>query len=806
MRLTRFVLSRALLVAACWQAVACDLAAQPMIMQNAPRPAADFTRDDGGVQYFNFAIDEDKLAGAPDRSALNQPLDAAARLFVKDGHFYRVGPDHRPNTSDDSRVRLYGVNLTFAANFPSAADAERLALRLRKAGINAVRLHHLDSSPDTQNDPPRSVLTPGPYPSFNPVALARLRNLINALSHQGIYVDLNLHVGYRFRPLEDRLPPLDGKAEATALGAPVHVYTARMVALQEDYARQLIRTLGLKDNPALAMVEINNESSLLDAWQHQQWKQAVPLAYAPELKLQWQQWLVKRYGSTAKACASWKLCDDDANANPEIPLLSPLDGSQIHHWKEQVQGKLRSLSDHLFGPDYPGDLIGGGKALRVRDFLLFLADTDRAYFKQMRQVVQSETDTLVPVTGTQMSSGGVLNYDSQADMDYVDEHYYVDHPDFPGADWDDNDWRIHNSAISAGELKGLQALALLRDVRRPFVVSEYNQPFPNQQDSEILPFMATLAAQQDWDGLFLFDYLDGNTWAATPGEFTLSGDWSKYAAIGQSAMLFRQALVAPLPAQLRIPLAAQTRQAIAMRGFGAYETHLAVRLGVTPELSTQARLGIDLSGQSTLPIQKNPAKTDAKGTLRSPNGEFEFQPQQRVILLRTPQVRGVFGFLMNRRVGDDQLAVELLGKNRGFSSIVLTALDQRPLSQSRQILISAASMVTGTQPGSKPLRPKNLVHYKNQSDWWTLEPNAGTDNKPSGSRTALGPVWMERNQARISLRTQARHLTVYPLDGRGQRLPALDGAHVVLRNGVVTIEIQTDLAHTSPWYEVVADE
>src|SRR5450830_1668734 len=120
-----------------------------------------------------------------------------------------------PNTADDTRVRLYGINLSFATNFPSDADALRLAQRLRKLGINAVRLHHMDSSPGTQDNPPRSLLTPAPYPSFNQVAVSRLRNFINALKQQGIYVDLNLHVGYRFRPAVDQLPPLDGKAEAT---------------------------------------------------------------------------------------------------------------------------------------------------------------------------------------------------------------------------------------------------------------------------------------------------------------------------------------------------------------------------------------------------------------------------------------------------------------------------------------------------------------------------------------------------------------------------------------------------------------
>src|SRR5690606_9968833 len=121
--------------------------------------------------HYQFDVDEDALHGPLDLSWLNRPLGAESRLFVKNGHFYRIGPDLIPFTNDDTRERLFGVNLSFAANFPNQEQALRVAKRLRKLGFNAVRLHHLDSAPSTQTDPPSSVLTPGPYPSFNEEAL-----------------------------------------------------------------------------------------------------------------------------------------------------------------------------------------------------------------------------------------------------------------------------------------------------------------------------------------------------------------------------------------------------------------------------------------------------------------------------------------------------------------------------------------------------------------------------------------------------------------------------------------------------------
>src|SRR5436305_4169919 len=91
---------------------------------------------------YHISIDQDRVSGAADFSFLNHPLAAADRVFVKNGHFYTVGPDLKPNTPDDQRVRFFGVNLAFGANFPEEETARKIARRLRRLGVNLVRLHH----------------------------------------------------------------------------------------------------------------------------------------------------------------------------------------------------------------------------------------------------------------------------------------------------------------------------------------------------------------------------------------------------------------------------------------------------------------------------------------------------------------------------------------------------------------------------------------------------------------------------------------------------------------------------------------
>lgn len=249
--------------------------------------------------FYRFAVDQDNLTGAPDFSFLNAPLTEADKVAVTDGRFVTVA---------GRRVRFFGVNLAFGANFPEAKDAERIAKRLRRLGVNLVRLHHMDTQPDANSANAGSLLTTGPYPTLNIVAVERLRGFLDALKVEGIYVNLNLKVGYEFRPGTDGVPA----AAIPTQSKPLHIFEPRMVALQQEYAAKVIEALQLRDDPVLAMVEINNESSLLYSYQTNQLQSPVGGPYRTELQRQWNSYLNARYGATEKLREAWGLSEPDS--------------------------------------------------------------------------------------------------------------------------------------------------------------------------------------------------------------------------------------------------------------------------------------------------------------------------------------------------------------------------------------------------------------------------------------------------------------------------------------------------------------
>jgi hypothetical protein len=64
---------------------------------------------------------------------------------------------------------------------------------------------------------------------------------------------------------------------------------------------------------------------------------------------------------------------------------------------------------------------------------------------------------------------------------------------------------------------------------------------------------------------------------------------------------------------------------------------------------------------------------------------------------------------------------------------------------------------------------------------------------------------MERIESFVTLRTRAARLTVYALDGAGQRLAPLAGQDLVRVEGGFRIHLQADGQAFSPWYEIVGE-
>lgn len=307
---------------------------------------------EGFAPMFPFSITK----GAPD-NITNVRTWSTPKPAGADG-FLRIEGDHF--VSDKGPVRFVGTNLCFTASFPNShEDAERLAQTLARFGINAVRLHHMDSYVIWGGHNAKNHL------DISPEALEKLDYLIYQLELNGVYVNINLHVSRQF---DERDGMVNGE------GVPnydkgLDNFQPQMIEYQKKYAKDLLTHVNpytkkaYVDDPGIAMIEINNENSVLCSWSGGHLDN-LPEPYASDFRKLWNEWLSKKYKSTAELKAAWE-CRTIPFGENMIPdggfTMEQFSKCGSHHWEVQ--------RDEVC--DVPADVVDdsameSGKALKIQ--------------------------------------------------------------------------------------------------------------------------------------------------------------------------------------------------------------------------------------------------------------------------------------------------------------------------------------------------------------------------------------------------------------------------------------------------------
>lgn len=216
--------------------------------------------------------------------------------------FIRAENDSLVN-GEGKQFRILGVNTAFSGNFPTHDQAEKISARMAKYGINAVRIHHLDTLRS-----PSGIWLDGTEDKqhFDQELLDRLDYFIAQLKKNGIYTNLNLKVGRKTVqgdqvPFADELPSYDK--------GPDHFYP-RLIELQKNYARDLLTHVNpytgsnYLNEPAIVTIEINNESGLVWQWANRS-LDTLPNEYLDALQKDWNTFLHKKYDSTDELKTAW---------------------------------------------------------------------------------------------------------------------------------------------------------------------------------------------------------------------------------------------------------------------------------------------------------------------------------------------------------------------------------------------------------------------------------------------------------------------------------------------------------------------
>jgi hypothetical protein len=185
---------------------------------------------------------------------------------------------------------------------------------------------------------------------------------------------------------------------------------------------------------------------------------------------------------------------------------------------------------------------------RILDRMTFLAQTEKAYFEDMWSHIRG-LGCRALVTGTIVF--GPLGLYAQSNMDFLDSHAYWQHPRFPGKPWDPGNWTVEQRPMTDHPSEAtLFRLAAERRTGKPFTLSEYNHPAPLDAQAECVPMIASFAAAQDWDGVWLYTYSHStDNWGREHlySYFDIDTNPAKWGFMRAGAAIFVEKGIAPLP-------------------------------------------------------------------------------------------------------------------------------------------------------------------------------------------------------------------------------------------------------------------
>ena len=693
---------------------------------------------------------EDGSPGPTDLSyLLEKPAGAKGFITIKDGHLADGAGD---------RWRIWGTNLTGRMPMPSLKLAPVLARHLAKYGINCVRLHFMDVRwPNgllmrSRNWTPRQ---PGDLPqrsqdettrALDPEAMARLDYFVACLKEQGIYIDLNLNVA---RPFTEA----DGVAQAEWLGyaKAVTYFDPTLIELQKEYAAQLLghhnpfTGTRYADEPAVALVELLNENSILESWLSDRlrgentqptgtWSD-IPPVYGAALDQRYNAWLAAQFSSRPALAQAWQ---DDLreNEDPQAGTVRRLNAKEI---PSASHARFASESE-------------------------FYAGIERDYFADMAAYLRTEIGVKQPILGSSdhnMGKNNSLHLENLARLDLTDGHFYWQHPEFPGGGWSNTDWYIINSPmVNAPDSSVIARVSRSKVKGLPYIVSETNAPFPNDTAAGFISILGAYARFQDWDGIFPYDYN-----RISVDDELVDGRIFSFFATGSDPIKMAETVAAGL-AFLRGDV--QTARQVIDRHITREQMIEAQRVPLTdspywvPDLPGRLSLvhAVQIAEFNAAENLPRAADLNLPATaIVSDTGELRWEDGR--VTIDTPHWQAMIG-----RPGTMCTANLSLDLAAPYATVQAISLDGKPLSQAGQILLITAARVANT----------GLT--------WTDDSRTSFGAAIGEAPTRIEPVLGILTFTNLAYATQVRALS---LDGSG--LPNVDPLPLVLQANTWVLDL-----------------
>lgn len=336
----------------------------------------------------------------------------------------------------------------------------------------------------------------------------------------------------------------------------------------------------------------------------------------------------------------------------------------------------------------------------VADFREALVDIERETVDRIARHIREKIGIKGLLCDTQASYGGCWGLRRElAVSDYVDMHAYWQHPRFPGKPWDPNNWTIPNTSMVADPQGGtFGRLALYRGAGKPYAVSEYNHPAPNDQAAELFPTLGAFAAVQDWDAVYQFSYLNsGNAGnGKINGYFELAHHSAQLVFAPIAAIMFRAGGVGPLSETLSVgfPLEGMRDQ---LETDWINADKWVIGAAAAPGAVLSRRVSSRIIDRGEGPVLEPAPPAPPEGRLID-TAQLTWNPagEHPEFLVRGPAARAAVGVLGGRRIELGDVSFEIRSPAKTWACAALASLDGRPIADSGRMLLALATRAENT--------------------------------------------------------------------------------------------------------------
>jgi hypothetical protein len=227
---------------------------------------------------------------------------------------------------------------------------------------------------------------------------------------------------------------------------------------------------------------------------------------------------------------------------------------------------------------------------------------------------------------------------------------------------------------------------------KPYTVSEFNHPFPNDWLAEGIPIVAAYGAFQDWDAIIVYTFEPKRdpAWKSYVGDpFDISLDPVRMTQMATGALAFLRGDVRP--ARETVTRRYAREQAFESRRLARTEQpYFTPGFPLALPLTHEVRIA-SLDGEPTssyAPVDSATIVSDTRELVwrTTPDGHG-------LVTEETDRTQALIGFLKSHRVAVKNLAADV---GNAFAALTLSAIEDAPIARARRLLLTAGARVTNT--------------------------------------------------------------------------------------------------------------